>query len=249
MLKLIDLTSAENHFLLHAPYSNFTDLVMITLKDLHLKRIIKLKCIKMKKDRGRTTNRVYVLHDIGMLQYQLQVHEKFILSFVNDKQPSLLYTVVKNLISEIRNESDFSDLIIGFRLKEYTRKGFPIFKVIEGRPNKTGIEIKKELKSELSQLIQDFKIFIEKKNYKEALSIIKDLDGDYFLDRSKVIFNICKNNLNDIKKDYLWGRKILLIIDEAELLETYDIYLKRAIKSTSDSVPDYKDFGFFKPLF
>ena len=249
MLKLIDLSSAENHFLLHAPHSSFIELVMVILKDLHLKRIIKLKSIKEKKDRGRITNRVYVLHDIGLLQYSLQAHEKFILSFVNDKQPTLLFTLVKSLISEIKNESDFSNLIIGFRLKEYTRKGFPIFKIIEGKPNKLGKELKKELKIELTQLIQDFKISIDKKNFKEALGIIKDLDGDYYLDRSKVIFNICKDNVNDIKKDYLWGRKILLIIDEAELLETYDIYLKRAIKLTSDSIPDYKDFGFFKPLF
>ena len=48
--------------------------------------------------------------------------------------------------------------------------------------------------------LQDFKISIDKKNFKEALGIIKDLDGDYYLDRSKVIFNICKDNVNDIKK-------------------------------------------------
>ena len=198
---------------------------------------------------GRISNHVYISQDIGMLQYKLQPHEKFILSFTDKNKPTLLFTLAKKLLAEIRNEADFGDLIIAFRLKELTKKGIPYFKIIEGKPNKEGRELKRKLLTDLVNKKSNFKNYIENENYKDALGLLKDLDGDYYLDTGKRIFNICKKNLNGIKSDYLWGRKILKLIDEAESLNSYNIYLKRAIKLDMGSLPDYKDYGIFKSLF
>jgi hypothetical protein len=201
-LELNTYSPAELLLLIKAPSVTLSEAMGVTLMDLLLKMVVKVKPIEV-KSRSKVKPVRIVLHikmGMNISTHIPKEHERYFLHFIQrDYQPLQLY--LRNVYDAIPLESTFERDILANGLKNLMqRKSYIFFSRFSF--SKAGKAFKEELKQLFAELAEKLPNYIQNDKM-QAINLLEKMGGTIFL-----IENINLKSLNGLHKELLMDEKL-----------------------------------------